>query len=76
MSPTHVNGAFPIGHYGCTIYAWLVVTGPEAGNMWLEDRGADNGLSPFSSQHCERLTFYEWYREWLDEAIGKLNSQG
>ena len=58
-----VDGAFPICHTGCAIRVWLVVTGPEAGNLWMDDRPSDGGWSPM------RVTFQQWYDDWLDKSL-------
>lgn len=72
FDPRHVCGAIPICHLGCARRQWLVVTGPEAGNVWCDDRADYKGLYPLRSDKHDRVTFYEWYRGWLDEAMSKL----
>jgi hypothetical protein len=69
-----VNGAFPICHLGCALRHWLIVTGPESGNVWSDCRAEYSGLSPVQSTTKPRLTFFDWYREWLDEALSKASS--
>jgi len=64
-----VNGAIPICHVGCALRQWLVVTGPEAGNVWFDRRADRGGLFPLVGSHGERVTFLRWYRDWLDEAL-------
>lgn len=71
-SPALVNGAIPICHLGCASRHWLVVTGAEAGHVWCDERADRRGLSPLSGQGGERISFYRWYRDWLDDALGKL----
>lgn len=67
-----LDGAIPICHLGCALRQWLIVSGPEAGHVW-EDRRADyEGLVPLQSATGERVSFYAWYRAWLDEEMGKL----
>jgi hypothetical protein len=71
-NPANVNGAVPICHLGCAQRQWLVVTGPEAGNVW-DDRRADyGGLKPVQQPGRERVTFLQWYRSWLEEALRQL----
>jgi len=65
----NVNGAIPICHLGCALRQWLVVTGPEAGNVWCDDRADLKGLFPLIGKTGDRVTFYRWYRTWLDEAL-------
>jgi hypothetical protein len=66
---THVNGAVPICHIGCALRQWLVFNGPEAGNVWDDLRAEDGGLKPLQQEGRERVTFLQWYRSWLDEAL-------
>jgi hypothetical protein len=72
FDPGQVNGAIPICHLGCARRQWLVITGPEAGNIWCDDRADYKGLYPLQTQRHKRVTFFGWYRNWLDEALGKL----
>lgn len=64
-----LDGAIPICHLGCALRHWLVITGPEAGNVWADDRADRGGLSPIINSERGRTTFFEWYRAWLDEAL-------
>lgn len=67
-----LDGAIPICHLGCALRLWLIVSGPEAGHVW-EDRRADfEGLAPVQTRGGVRVSFYMWYRGWLDEEMGKL----
>lgn len=73
----NVNGAIPICHEGCAYRDWLVVTGPEAGHVWHDARTDHAGLYPISIGKKKRVTFWEWYVNWLDEALAKLpNGRG
>ena|SRR3569832_615648 len=67
-----VDGAIPICHLGCALRQWLVITGDEAGNVWCDDRADHKGLRPLKSQNRKRVTFFEWYRDWLDEVVSKV----
>lgn len=69
---TPIDGAFPICHVGCAIRVLLVLTGPEAGQLWQDDRASDNGIYPLAGKSGERLTFGAWYQAWLDDAMAKL----
>lgn len=40
------QGAIVICHYGCGAYFLLIVSGPERGQIWFDDRASDYGLSP------------------------------
>jgi len=52
-----IEGGFPICHIGCAKRIWLVVTGPEAGNVWQEDRAENGGVYPLLDAEARRLTF-------------------
>jgi hypothetical protein len=67
-----VCGAVPICHLGCALRQWLVVTGPEAGNVWCDSRADYGGFTPLDRDGSPRVTFLEWYRAWLDEAVRQL----
>ena len=67
-----VAGAFPICHHGCAYRDWLVVTGPEAGQVWHDARPDERGLWPYESTDGRRLTFAEWYLDWLGGALQKF----
>jgi hypothetical protein len=56
-SAANVNGAVPICHLGCAMRQWLVVTGPEAGKVWDDDRTDHGGLTPLRRPGGERVTF-------------------
>jgi hypothetical protein len=68
----NVNGAVPICHRGCALRQWLVVTGPEAGNVWDDHRVDLRGLKPVQQAGRERVAFLQWYCSWLDEALRQL----
>jgi hypothetical protein len=71
-NPANVNGAIPICHLGCAYRLWLVVTGPEAGHIWCDDRTDNRGLHPLEQGGSPRVTFLKWYRSWLDGALEQL----
>lgn len=68
----NVNGAIPICHQGCAIRNWLVISGPEAGNVWEDLRADEGGLQPTKLKRKKRLTFLEWYDNWLQQAVAKI----
>jgi hypothetical protein len=68
----NINGAIPICHLGCALRQWLVVTGPEAGNVWDDYRADRGGLEPLQRPGQERVSFLQWYRLWLDDALRQL----
>ncbi len=70
FSNRHVTGSLRICHYGCAIYYLLVVTGKNAGQIWVDDRANDCGIYPAISKSTgRRLTFLEWYNEWLTDSL-------
>ena len=70
FSNTHITGSMRICHYGCAIYYLLVVSGNNAGQIWVDDRANDNGIYPAISKSTgRRLTFLNWYDEWLTESL-------
>jgi hypothetical protein len=66
---TFVAGAFPICHHGCALRDWLVVTGPESGQVWYDARVDHEGLRPYEGADGRRLTFAAWYLDWLGGAL-------
>ncbi|MCE5229910.1 SMI1/KNR4 family protein [bacterium] len=67
-----LDGAIPICHLGCNLRQWLVISGPEAGHVWADNRVDLKGLSPLPGKNSERITFYHWYRDWLDEVLSTM----
>jgi hypothetical protein len=68
-----VAGAIPICHHGCALRDWLVVTGPEAGQVWHDSRADGRGLRPCEGADGRRQTFMDWYLDWLNGALRELN---
>ncbi len=53
-----IQGTINVTHYGCDIYARLVITGNQRGTIWINDCGGDGGIYPCSLHiayfyHCE-----------------------
>lgn len=67
-----LDGAIPICHLGCALRQWLIVSGPEAGNVWDDNRADNGGLAPLKTPSSDRVTFFHWYRNWLDDALAQL----
>ncbi len=42
-----LNGAFPLCHEGCALRDWLIVTGPERGNLWHDAVVDHQGYKPW-----------------------------
>jgi hypothetical protein len=67
-NPERTVGAIVLCHLGCAIRVWLVVSGPERGHLWIDDRACGVDLAPLLGPQQEPVTFASWYRGWLDEA--------
>lgn len=67
--PTHVNGAVPICHHGCNLRQCLIVTGPEKGHVWFDDRADWQGLYPDTAPGLARISFLDWYCRWLKASL-------
>lgn len=65
-APHVMNGAIPICHHGCAVRSWLVITGDEKGTVWDDFRTDMKGIVPKKNAHGERLSFMNWYMEWLN----------
>ncbi|AVH58174.1 MULTISPECIES: SMI1/KNR4 family protein [Streptomyces] len=61
-------GAIVISHIGCAARQWLVISGPERGRIWSDNRVDDEDLSPLLDEHGEPVTFAGWFLTWLHEA--------
>lgn len=66
------NGAIPICHLGCALRQWLVVSGRETGHVWNDNTADYKGFEPASDAGSCRITFFHWYRRWLDAAVAIL----
>lgn len=64
-----INGTIPICHQGCAIWVRLVVTGEEAGYLWVDDRANDGGLTRLTLKDGTPATFSSWYYEWLMDPL-------
>jgi SMI1 / KNR4 family (SUKH-1) len=64
-NPQLTYGAICISDEGCGLYRWLVVSGPERGNIWIDHRLDGRGLTPEWLPGLERVTFGQWYMSWL-----------
>jgi hypothetical protein len=67
--PRWTRGAICLCHLGCALREWLVVSGPERGNLWYDGRADYSGLGPTTRAGLERVTFAQWYEHWLEEAL-------
>lgn len=56
------RGAIGLGHVGCNYFALLVVRGPAAGQVWIDQRCAASGVAPIHTD------FAAYYRTWVASA--------
>jgi hypothetical protein len=67
-APGRTAGAICLCHEGCAHRRWLVVTGPQGGRIWTDERASDEDLTPALGPDGRPWTFRAWYLEWLDQA--------
>ncbi|MEU9748169.1 SMI1/KNR4 family protein [Streptomyces niveus] len=68
FSPDRTVGAVVISHIGCAARRWLVLSGPERGRIWSDNRVDAEDLTPLLDERGEPMTFTRWYLAWLDES--------
>ncbi|MFJ9854431.1 SMI1/KNR4 family protein [Streptomyces sp. NPDC101150] len=68
FSPDRTVGAVVISHIGCAARRWLILSGPERGRIWSDNRVDDEDLAPLLDERGEPMTFTRWYLAWLDES--------
>ncbi|GHF70899.1 hypothetical protein GCM10010218_60290 [Streptomyces mashuensis] len=59
------TGTLYLSSQGCAYYTVLAVTGPEAGTVWDDVQAAGEGVAPKRHNGAERMTFAQWYLDWL-----------
>jgi hypothetical protein len=71
-----MQGAMIISTEGCALWFWLVVTGPNAGEIWTDRRADGEPPEELVDENDEPMTFGVWYERWLSESESKwlLNS--
>ncbi len=62
------RGIIGLCHHGCSNFSYLVVNGPTFGKVWDEYETTKLHLSPTG------LTFYEWYRNWIEDSLSMLKT--
>ena len=67
--PHTTPGAFPIGDRGCGLSEWLIVTGPQRGYVWNDNRADHAGMSPARDPLGNRLTFADWFMLQLERPV-------
>ncbi|MDJ0644260.1 MAG: hypothetical protein QNJ15_15710 [Erythrobacter sp.] len=68
-------GALPIATQGCALDYWMVVSGPQAGQIWFDKRTDAEGIEPVLDAEGQIMTFGPWYEAWLDSAYARLASR-
>ncbi|WP_037697047.1 SMI1/KNR4 family protein [Streptomyces scabiei] len=57
-------GALRLSHEGCGYCGWLVLTGPESGRMWADDRSGGGEFRPLGETRTP-VGFACWYLHWV-----------
>ncbi len=70
-----VPGAVYICNYGCALRFFLVVNGPQSGEVWMDRQADGNGITPERGEDGSKLTFLQWYEKWLDGAISGFRKE-
>ena len=58
-------GALQLWDHGCAIWGLLVLSGPVAGQVWIDSRTDGNGLKPQIGDSGQPMTFAGYYCQWL-----------
>lgn len=67
------NGLLRVSNFGCGVSMNLVVNGEEYGNLWVDDRCNEQGIYPNPYiENGDRITFLDWYENWIDTELKKL----
>ncbi len=75
-SPKWTAGAICICHHGCALRTWLVVTGPERGNVWYDGTADRAGLRPHVASDGSHMSFGAWYEEWIERSLAEFTASG
>ncbi|QES46579.1 SMI1/KNR4 family protein [Streptomyces venezuelae] len=67
-------GAVVISTLGCAAREWLIISGPERGRIWSDNRVDDEDLKPLLDDTGAPMTFARWYLTWLEKAERQLAS--
>lgn len=65
----YICGSVALAHQGCGYFDRLVITGPQAGQVWTDGRVSDQGIAPLG---CD---FYTWYDRWVSGSLYELKKQ-
>ncbi|WP_376779122.1 hypothetical protein [Chryseobacterium gleum] len=64
-----LNGVILISDCGGGDFEVLVVNGKEYGNVWGDYRVSCNGIMPLTNIKNEKLSFLDWYNQFLEKQI-------
>lgn len=73
-APERTVGAVVITDRGCALNDWLVLTGPESGRIWADDRVDHADIRPRVDDAGRPLGFADWYLSWLRDTERRLSS--
>ncbi|WP_203184080.1 hypothetical protein [Streptomyces pratensis] len=67
-------GAVVISTLGCAAREWLIISGPERGRIWSDNRVDDEDLKPLLDGNGAPVIFTRWYLAWFEKAERHLAS--
>lgn len=65
LDVSHISGTLAICHYGHGCIFILVAKGEERSNVWYDGRAMYEGLVPELNEDEIRISFSQWYLDWL-----------
>jgi hypothetical protein len=66
-------GALYLCHCGCALRVFLVVNGTCNGEVWHDWQADGAGIYPATDSRGRRVRFANWYEEWLDRSLVKID---
>ncbi|MZF90049.1 SMI1/KNR4 family protein [Streptomyces sp. SID5643] len=63
LSDWLLSGAVCLSHEGCGYFDWLIVSGPQRGQVLLDERAGGGRFGPLG-----RVGFADWYLHWVGKA--------
>lgn len=76
FSSRHSSGSLIISDQGCGLWIRLIITGPLAGEIWLDDRADGDGLRPLFDADGNRVHFLKWHTDWLEAEVHRYGHAG
>ena len=76
LGPQHVCGSLLIGEIGCSLWERIIITGPNAGEIWADLRADGNGLTPYQNENGTRVTLLDWFLDWFEIDAWRYASPG